>query len=61
MIKEGNKKVGQPALLSPSFEDSMLIDLVRAMRRDRRDALKRKPKSKRTSEQIDELTEEPQI
>jgi len=50
LIKDGSKKVGQTTLLSPSFEDSMLIDLVRAMRRDRRDALKRKPKSKKTSE-----------
>jgi hypothetical protein len=36
----------------------MLIDLVRAMRRDRREALKNKPRTRGNKNKIDELAEE---
>lgn len=46
------KKVGEKQI-APAFEDTMLIDLVRAMRRDRREMARKKPKSQR--EKIDDL------
>ena len=56
LIKGDNgKKVGESKIIPPSFEDSMLIDIVRAMRRDRREELRRRPK--KTSREIEELEE----
>jgi hypothetical protein len=33
--KENNREVKLPGAMKPSFEDSMIIDTIRAMRRDR--------------------------
>ena len=46
------KKVGEKQI-APAFEDTMLIDLVRAMRRDRREMARRKPQKQQKT--IDDL------
>jgi len=50
------KKVGQP--IAPAFEDSMLIDLIRAMRRDRREHLRNLPKTQANTLKMNELNDD---